>query len=424
MSDSLAKADRKPTACDKNATPAGIQIGVPLTEKDFRKLEDESWIDRETALAAGLRRFDRFSGAEIVGRKDAGKVDYSGIGFPYFLPGQRGPHTIRLRRDHPEYEVGKNGKAKPFRKYLTAPGVRNRLYFPPKVMMADLSKPDLAIIFTEGEKKTLSLHRLSFHAADLPRFLPIGVPGAWSWRGITGKEYNEDGERVDVVGVISDLDLICWGKRLVLLGFDKDWRTNENVRTSRAALAKELKRRGAIVKFFDIPQEAKSNGVDELIVEYGPESVLERLQAAFDSDGEIVSQYYAQAGSIWRNSTTRDGATRIQLTNFEATISAAITEDDGSEQHRRFEIDAVEQSGKRHKFTVSAAEFAAMAWPIEKIGPQAIVFPNQKDHARTAIQTFLELWSRRSSLPIRVGGKFKETGFTCMQLGPSAATGM
>jgi Domain of unknown function (DUF3854)/Domain of unknown function (DUF927) len=362
-------------------------MGGQLTEEDFRRLNEESWIDRETALAAGLRRFDRFSGAEIVGRRDGERVDYSGIGFPYFLPGQTRPHTWRLRRDHPDHEMGKNGRPKPVRKYLMAPGARNRVYFPPRAATPDLCNPELPILFTEGEKKTLSLHRLSLYAADQRRFLVIGVPGVWSWRGITGKTSDANGNRTDVKGVISDLDLVRWDRRFVLLAFDKDCRTNESVRIASAALAKELRRRRAIVKMFDIPEEAECSGADDLLAIWGPERVLERIEVAFESDDAIQAGYYLQAGSYWRNSTTRDGATHIQLTNFQATISAVVVEDDGLEEHRRFEIETIDQADGHRRFVIPATEFANMTWPMDKIGPQAIVYPNQKDHARTAIQS-------------------------------------
>lgn len=62
----------------------GITLGSDLSETDLRNLE-ASWITRELANQALLRRVTSAEGAAIVGRN--GRGDYSGIVFPYFMPG-------------------------------------------------------------------------------------------------------------------------------------------------------------------------------------------------------------------------------------------------------------------------------------------------------------------------------------------------
>ena len=47
-----------------------------------------------------------------------------------------------------------------------------------------------------------------------------------------------------------------------------------------------------------------------------------------------------------------------------------------------------ELMGRKSRFTLPASEFASMEWPIERMGSAAITFPNQKEYARTAIQSF------------------------------------
>ena len=76
------------------------------------------------------------------------------------------------------------------------------------------------------------------------------------------------------------------------------------------------------------------------------------------------------------------------LTNFTARIKADISEDDGAEVGRLFEIEAI-LSGRRHAFTVPARQFPGMGWVAEHLGAGAIVQPGFgiKDHARAAIQT-------------------------------------
>ena len=46
----------------------------------------------------------------------------------------------------------------------------------------------------------------------------------------------------------------------------------------------------------------------------------------------------------------------------------------------------VELGGRRMAFSVSAAEFSRMGWVLNKLGPQAIIYPGQQQHARAAIQ--------------------------------------
>ena len=80
------------------------------------------------------------------------------------------------------------------------------------------------------------------------------------------------------------------------------------------------------------------------------------------------------------------GLTQIQLTNFQATITANIRLDDGVETRYEFEI-AAELLGRKLQFMIPASDFAGMDWPIERLGAAAITYPNQRDYARTAIQS-------------------------------------
>src|ERR1700723_1639066 len=93
--------------------------GGPLGEEDYATLS-ASWITPELADEAMLRRVNAREGREIVGHK--GNRDCGGILFSNYFPGQRGPRSYRVRRGHPDCVVGKGGKPKVDRKYLSAPG--------------------------------------------------------------------------------------------------------------------------------------------------------------------------------------------------------------------------------------------------------------------------------------------------------------
>ena len=93
--------------------------GGPLSDRDYATLES-SWITRDIADAAMLRRVDESEGRQVVGQK--GKRDCAGILIPYYWPGEPWPFNYRLRRDHPEWTEGKDGKLKPQRSILGLPG--------------------------------------------------------------------------------------------------------------------------------------------------------------------------------------------------------------------------------------------------------------------------------------------------------------
>ena len=216
--------------------------GGPLTEADYVALAD-SWIPREIADQAMLRRVDAQSGREVVGQK--GSRDCAGILFPYYWPGDPSPINYRVRRDHPDLVQGIDGKIKLERKYLAAPGGANRLYIPPSVTLDQLADASIPIVIVEGEKKALALWRLANHEAPTPRFIPIGISGVWNWRGKVGKTGGPAGERLDIKGPISDLARIEWKGRTVFIVFDANVHTNDSVKAARKGIARELATRGA-----------------------------------------------------------------------------------------------------------------------------------------------------------------------------------
>lgn len=259
----------------------------PLTEADL-KLLSASFITPALAHSVGIFRVASPDGAEITGRN--GSADYSGIIFPYKLPGVSSVREYRLRRDNPDLEQGSDGEVKQKRKYLAPPGRGNLLYFVPMTACEWLNDTSLPICITEGEKKTLALWELSWYglyeSASVPRFLPVGLSGAWNWRGKIGKEENEKGRRQAVKGVIPDFGLIEWKGRIVYIVYDTNVRTNDSIRAARLGLAKELTKRGAAVRLADLPEMAGVNGVDDLLALKGANYVLALLDTAAPAENE------------------------------------------------------------------------------------------------------------------------------------------
>jgi hypothetical protein len=255
----------------------------PLTAADLEVFE-RCGISPETVQAAGVFRVDSAEGARIVGRRP-GSGDYSGLIFSYHWPGERHVREYRLRLDNPPYELLADGTRKPQGKYLSPPGARPMLYFPPQCAPEWLRDSSLPLMLTEGEKKTLALAELAWHglgdAAERPRWLTVGIGGVWNWRGQVGIAPGPNGERRPVKGVISDLDRLAWKGRRVVILFDTNVRNNPQVQAARWELTRELRRRGARVFWFDWPRETPEavNGIDDLIGLWGRERVLELLES-------------------------------------------------------------------------------------------------------------------------------------------------
>jgi Domain of unknown function (DUF927) len=96
---------------------------------------------------------------------------------------------------------------------------------------------------------------------------------------------------------------------------------------------------------------------------------------------------FTPSGCIqWRRRTT-DTDAWMELTNFTARIKSDIIQDDGVETTRALEIEA-SIAGRMQTFTIPAAQFAPMNWPLEHLGAEAAVHPGQgaKDRARHAVQ--------------------------------------
>jgi hypothetical protein len=358
-----------------------------LAESDYEALA-QSWITRELADQAMLRRVDAQQGREAIGQK--GNRDCAGILIPLYGPEAPYPHAYRLRRDNPEWKQGKDGALKPDRKYLGEPGSGNRIYFPPGVTLAHLADPATPIVIVEGEKKALALQRLAYHEVENPRFIPVAIAGVWNWRGTVGKTGGPRGERVDIKGPINDLNLIVWNGRTVFILFDTNVATNDSVKWARKGISRELATRRAEVRCINLPEDCGVNGVDDLLFAWGPARVLELFEKTTSGTTlQVVRtpQFQSKPEGMFRVTTRGEQLVEIQLANYRASIVTNFCLDDGVETKREFEIEC-ELTGRRFGFTVPAARFAPMDWPIEQMGPHAITFPNQKEYARAAIQSF------------------------------------
>lgn len=318
-----------------------MDIGTSLTKADYKKLE-ASFITKELAEQAMLRRVTSQQGREIVGRRDS--ANYAGIVFPYIWAGEAAPREYRLRRDKPDLELQTDGTHKEKAKYLTPPGRGSMFYFVPGTPASWLSDVQLPIAITEGEKKTLALYRLALHETDKPRFLPLGIPGVWNWRGTIGKENDAEGNRVDVKGAIRDFERLPLDGRDVYIIFDSNVYTNSSVREARAQLAHELKTRRANVKFVNLPRIEGANGVDDILARQGAEYVLNLIKNAQQAIIKIDEGFTVSDQGVYAVDKTGEKADQWICGRLDVVAAARNRDSEGWGQLLEFS----DRDGKPH----------------------------------------------------------------------------
>jgi putative DNA primase/helicase len=318
-----------------------MNIGTSLTKADYQKLE-ASFITKELAQQAMIKRVSSTQGRELIGRKDRG--NYSGIIFPYIWPSESSIREYRLRRDSPDMERQTDGTTKEKAKYLTPPGRGSMFYFVPGTPIGWLQDIHLPIALTEGEKKTIALYRLAMHESDKPRFLPLGIPGVWNWRGTIGKEPDETGQRVDVKGAIKDFERLPLEGREVFIIFDANVYTNSSVRQARAQLAEELKTRRAIVKYVDLPRIEGCNGVDDVLAIQGTDYVLNIIKNSRPAIIKIDEGFKVSDSGVYAVDKTGEKADLWICDRLDVVAAARNADSEGWAQLLEFS----DRDGKPH----------------------------------------------------------------------------
>jgi hypothetical protein len=115
-----------------------------------------------------------------------------------------------------------------------------------------------------------------------------------------------------------------------------------------------------------------------------PASVPEELV----SGPQYCVPFYEQHGtSMVRCERLRNHNEKITpLANFSARIVQDLVFDDDVNQRRHFAIEA-NVANQKVFLLIPATEFTRMNWVLPNLGPQAIIYPGQQQHARAAIQS-------------------------------------
>jgi hypothetical protein len=108
---------------------------------------------------------------------------------------------------------------------------------------------------------------------------------------------------------------------------------------------------------------------------------------AAGSSADAESPYVMTPGGIVWHRQTRDGPVDVRLSNFTARIISDVTEDDGVETTRVFEMEAT-LNGSTTSFRVPSGRFNSVDWAVLRLGAGAVVFPgfSSREHLPVAIQ--------------------------------------
>jgi hypothetical protein len=162
---------------------------------------------------------------------------------------------VETRQERPHHPVaGPDGKV---RKYLFKAGTRMSLDVHP-FSLPSLSDVHTPIILTESALKADAI----LSAIEPGAFCVLSISGVWNWRS-DGMPLSDFG---DIPWRHKDRDTIRFRRR-VYLAFDSDASTNPNVVRARYELAQFLRRRGASVRYIDVPATADGGkqGIDDAL---------------------------------------------------------------------------------------------------------------------------------------------------------------
>ena len=281
--------------------------------------------------------------------------------------------TYQLRPDQPRVV---NGKAL---KYETPRGARVALDVP-RGIKARLADPKIPLFVTEGARKA--------DAAVTQDLCCIALLGVWNWRGT-----NEWGGKT----ALADWESVALQDRQVYITFDSDVMLKEAVNAALVRLKAFLETRGARVAVIYLPpgEGGVKVGLDDFfaarrtvgdLLANATETLRDASPTGENDTTGRVRDYAAREYGLVKVKIDNEGIeSEFQLTNFTAAIIEDVSDDDGVEVRRRFLLDVVLNT-RAMQISVPAPTFAAMHWPVEKLGAEAVVFPNALEEARTAIQ--------------------------------------
>ena len=181
----------------------------------------------------------------------------------------------RLKPDVPRLIGGKPAK------YESPKGRSNELYLPPGVSDV-LDKPDVELLITEGEKKSLKATQDGFHC--------LGLVGVYGWK---------DGKSARMLPALERITWKGHRGRKVYIVFDSDAADNDKVRAAESQLAMYLGKRGAIVRVVRLPPADDGKvGLDDYLIAHGPDGLRTLIDGAQEPDAPDANELAVDARTL------------------------------------------------------------------------------------------------------------------------------
>ncbi len=346
------------------------QQAPPILEANHAQLIKDSAIDEAVARQRGYRTVRSKAELERLGfGRNQCKVP--ALLIPIYGASGKEPVNYQIRPDEPRIKKGKPLK-------YEFPSGTHAVIDVPLSSRAQVADPNSALFITEGARKA--------DAAVSQAACCIAILGVWNWRGT-----NEKGGKV----ALPDWENIALNGRTIYIVFDSDVMVKPGVHKALCRLKPFLESRGGevLAVYLKPTDGGQKVGLDDYLA---AGNTIESLISLATSKLQVPNQ----AEQVEKFGVTKNGGTNylkqtadgdvipIHLANFHAKIVGDVTEENGLESRRLFELEA-SLNGAIHTFDVRVERFASMSWVTENLGPKAIVVAGMggKDLLREAVQT-------------------------------------
>ena len=243
--------------------PLGSRTVFPVHLENLRS----SGLADETIQAAGLYSEARPAALTEILHRNYQRSCGAALVIPFHLPGHAEPYAFRIRPTHPRMTKGRGGTAKPIR-YDQSSEHSVLVYLPPWARDSGaLSDVTQTLYFTEGEKKCLAFDQL--------RLPCVGLTGVWLYAD-KEEPANDAPERLHR----TIREHVAVAGRSVVICFDADATTNDQVMLAAARLAGVLHAAGAAMVRFVCPPVGGPKGFDDFYAAHGEAAARALLDAA------------------------------------------------------------------------------------------------------------------------------------------------
>lgn len=209
--------------------------------------------------------------AELLQRRSFARGQGTALVFPFYLPEQPEdvqPYAYRVRPTNPRVERKGNGGKDRVVKYDQASSAGLLVYFPPRARLGGSYRDTGApLLWTEGEKKSLTLDQLGYPC--------IGLTGVWNW---LDAEHRNDTREMRLHPHLAKYVTVAGRSHVIV--YDSDSRKNDQVMKAAQRLAGVLRAAGATEVRFVCPPDDAHKGVDDYFAAYGEDATRALIATA------------------------------------------------------------------------------------------------------------------------------------------------